>query len=113
MAFVATLDRIDKVKNVEDEMMNYVKFKAAMEKRDWDIDLGKEIIQRYQEAYVLEDESCQQLYGLLLFPEKLWKVVNHYMSARKSWISEKDIEKLRKVINQEYKRRDFLEKLFL
>ena len=36
MAFVATLDRIDKVKNVEDEMMNYVKFKAAMEKRDWD-----------------------------------------------------------------------------
>ena len=25
MAFVATLDRIDKVKNVEDEMMNYVK----------------------------------------------------------------------------------------
>ena len=29
MAFVATLDRIDKVKNVEDEMMNYVKFKAA------------------------------------------------------------------------------------
>ena len=23
MAFVATLDRIDKVKNVEDEMMNY------------------------------------------------------------------------------------------
>ncbi len=35
MAFVATLDRIDKVKNVEDEMMNYVKFKAAMEKRDW------------------------------------------------------------------------------
>lgn len=36
MAFVATLDRIDKVKNVEDEMMNYVKFKAAMEKSDWD-----------------------------------------------------------------------------
>ena len=36
MAFVATLDRIDKVKNVEDEMMNYVKFKAAMENRDWD-----------------------------------------------------------------------------
>lgn len=34
MAFVATLDRIDKVKNVEDEMMNYVKFKAAMEKRE-------------------------------------------------------------------------------
>ena len=31
MAFVATLDRIDKVKNVEDEMMNYVKFNAAME----------------------------------------------------------------------------------
>ena len=36
MAYVATLARIDKVKNVEDEMMNYVKFKAAMEKRDWD-----------------------------------------------------------------------------
>ena len=34
MAFVATLDRIDKVKNVEDEMMNYVKFKAAIEKRE-------------------------------------------------------------------------------
>ena len=42
MAFVATLDRIDKVKNVEDEMMNYVKFKAAMEKRDWDEELKEQ-----------------------------------------------------------------------
>ena len=34
MAFTATLDRIDKVKNLEDEMMPYVQFKAAIEKRE-------------------------------------------------------------------------------
>ena len=70
MAFVATLDRIDKVKNVEDEMMNYVKFKAAMEKRDWDEEDEIDIIQiegttkynvLFLESYTIQEEIKKNL----------------------------------------------------
>ncbi len=93
------------------DLSNFLR--KMMEKHDWDEGLGMEMILQYQKAYTLSEEEHRLLYGLLLFPEKFWKVVNHYMSSRKSWISEKDIDKLKKVIEQEQKRRSFLEKLFL
>jgi hypothetical protein len=48
----------------------------------------------------------------LLFPEKFWKIANHYYNTHKAWISGRDIEKLDKVIAQEENRIKFLENLF-
>lgn len=92
------------------DMANF--FRKIMEKNDWDIKLGMELIGLYQELAGLEKDEMEQLYGVLLFPEKFWKVSNHYMSSRKNWISEKDIEKLKKVVEQEEKRLYFIETLF-
>ena len=46
------------------------------------------------------------------FPEKFWKISNHYYNSNKAWVSGRDIEKLEKVIEQEAKRLTFLEKAF-
>ena len=44
-------------------------------------------------------------------PEKYWKIVSHYYNTGKSWIPDKDIEKLKIVIRQEDQKERFLRSL--
>lgn len=92
------------------DLANYVR--KMMEKNGWDEELGMEIVRGYDTVRPLEREGYLQLYGLLLFPEKFWKLTNHYMNSNKVWIPGRDIEKLEKVIAQEAKRLKFMENLF-
>ena len=57
-------------------------------------------------------EEKQLLHVLLLFPEKFWKVSNHYSNSHKAWVSGRDIEKLNRLIAAEPAREHFLENLF-
>ena len=86
--------------------------RKMMEKHNWDEKLGAKLLEEYQSVHELKQEELQKLYGILLFPEKFWKITNHYMNSRKTWISERDIEKLKKVITQEKERLNFVENLF-
>lgn len=92
------------------DLANFLR--KMMEKNNWDVGLGVELIHTYNQVHSLSEDGMQQLYGILLFPEKFWKVTNHYMNSRKSWISERDVEKLKKVIEQEAQRLFFVENLF-
>ena len=92
------------------DLANFMR--KMQEKNDWEISLGKEILESYTKVRTLQKVEYEKLYGLLLFPEKFWKVTNHYMNSRKSWISERDIEKLEKVIEQEEKRLKFTQNVF-
>lgn len=82
------------------------------EKNDWDINIGSEILDAYIGERALSESEWEKLYALLFFPEKFWKITNHYMNSRKTWISQRDIEKLKKVIEQEGQRLNFMENLF-
>lgn len=86
--------------------------RKMLEKNDWEINVGVEIIDAYRKKKPLTEADWEKLYALLLFPEKFWKVTNHYMNSRKTWISQRDIEKLKKVIEQEGKRLHFMQNLF-
>ena len=92
------------------DLATYVR--KMMEKNGWDEELGIAIVQEYHKIRPISQGDYQKLCGLLLFPEKFWKVANHYMSSNKAWIPEKDIEKLKKVIEQEMNRLKFVENLF-
>lgn len=92
------------------DLANFIR--KMLEKSDWDIALGMKLIDIYNEECELGDDGYYQLYGLLLFPEKFWKITNHYINSRKAWISGRDIEKLKKVIEQENMRLKFMENLF-
>ena len=92
------------------DLANYTR--KMLEKNGWDAELGAEIIHSYEKARPLGEAEYRQLHGLLLFPEKFWKLTNHYMNSSKVWIPEKDLEKLNKVIRQEEKRLIFAENLF-
>lgn len=91
------------------DLANFIR--KMQEKNNWDVGIGNEILKCYEKIRPLSEVEFEKLYALLLFPEKFWKVTNHYMNSRKSWISERDIEKLRKVIEQEESRIHFVEQL--
>lgn len=92
------------------DLANFIR--KMLEKNEWDEQLGRALMEEYDACRPLLKDEYRQLYCLLLFPEKFWKVTNHYMNARKTWISARDIDKLKKVMEQEEKRLNFIENVF-
>ena len=92
------------------DLANFIR--KMLEKNEWNEKIGRELISEYDRYRSIEMEEYRLLYGLLLFPEKFWKVTNHYMNSRKTWISGREIDKLKKVMEQEEQRLKFLENVF-
>lgn len=92
------------------DLANYLR--KILEKNSWSTDMGKHILEAYEKQRKLCKEEKQLLHVLLLFPEKFWKVSNHYSNSHKAWVSGRDIEKLNRLIAAEPAREHFLENLF-
>lgn len=86
--------------------------RKILEKYNWNTGLGIEMITAYDKVRKLLPEELEQLYLRLAYPQKYWKIANHYYNSRKSWVSGRDIEKLEKVMEQEEQRKQFLRMLF-
>ena len=86
----------------------YQFIRKVMEKNDWNIDYGMSIIKEYKAIKDISKDELEVLYLLLLFPEKFWKVTNYYFNSNKSWLSRRNIQKLKKVGEQQGKRKEFL-----
>ncbi len=92
------------------DLANFLR--KMLEKNNWNEELGMSLIQSYTDVRPLSVSEYRQLYLILLFPEKFWKIANHYYNSHKAWLSGRDIEKLDKVVAQEEARNCFLENLF-
>ncbi len=89
----------------------YQFMRKVMEKNNWDINYGMSIIKEYHDVKPISKDELEVLYLLLLFPEKFWKVTNYYFNSNKSWVSRRNIQKLKKVGEQNPKRNKFLSEL--
>lgn len=99
--------------NYNPQIMDFVHFlRKMMEKNSWDENLGAALVESYTRIRPFQKREYQVLYLMLLFPEKFWKIANHYYNSHKAWLSGRDIEKLDKVMEQEEARMRFLEKIF-
>ena len=68
----------------------------------------------YRELYEetgISEKDIEYIYILYSYPEKFYKISNQYINSPKNWISPKMIEKLDKVIKDEGKKLELLEKL--
>ena len=92
------------------DLANFIR--KMMEKNNWNAELGIELIKSYEDVRKLEKQELSYLYFYLAYPEKFWKIANHYNQSHKAWLSGRNIEKLTKVIAQEGARERFLEILF-
>ncbi len=89
----------------------YQFIRKVMEKNDWDILYGSNMIEAYDQIKPITKEELQVLYVLLLYPEKFWKITNFYYNGKKSWVSGRNTQKLTMIGEQNEKKEMFLQKL--
>lgn len=96
------------------QVMDLYQFiRKAMEKNDWNIHVGDHILDEYQQIRPLSKNELRLLYILLLFPEKFWKITNFYYNSKKSWIPQKNVQKLLALSDQIQQKNKFLNRIEL
>lgn len=90
----------------------YFYIRKCLEKNDWDIDLGSMILDTYTDILPMDRDERKLLYILLLYPEKFWKITNFYYNGKKSWVPQRNIQKLVGTWEQSRGRKKFLECLY-
>lgn len=89
----------------------YQFIRKVMEKYNWDSRMFYRLVDEYDRICPLSDEEMELLLVLLSYPEKFWKIINQYINANKSWIPEKNVEKLSRVIEQNGRKRELIDKI--
>lgn len=95
---VINLERFGKDSGVRDL---YLLFRKIAEKTDWSLSLGNRMIEAYEANRTLQPFEWKQFIYRLAYPDKFWKIVNFYYNSKKSWIPDKNLEKLENLVNQE------------
>lgn len=90
----------------------YYFLRKVMEKHRWKEELGKSMLDAYESIRPLEQREREYLALCLAYPEKFWKTANTYYHSNKSWIPEKNVEKLQTAITQTEEKLRFLENIF-
>lgn len=90
----------------------YLLMRKLLEKTDWSVALGRELLTAYQKITPISAYAYIDLYYRLAYPEKFWKIVNFYYNSGKAWIPQRNQEKLDKLLAQEQQKKDFLETVF-
>ena len=90
----------------------YLLFRKMMEKWEWDTSLGAEMLETYDHIRSIPNEEFRLLHILLSYPEKFWKVANQYYNNRKSWIPEKNMQKLLQTMDQAEMKQRSIQQLF-
>lgn len=86
----------------------YQFMRKILEKHEWEVSLGFQMLEAYEKERPLDKGEKEYLYILLLYPEKFWKIANHYYNSRKSWTSCQNTDKLKRCICQIEERNKFL-----
>lgn len=106
------ITNFDRVKN-ECQIVDLYQFmRKILEKYDWNITLAYKMIDEYDKIRMVTETDLEILAAMFAFPEKYWKIINYYFNMNKAWIPPKSIDKLSLVIEQNVKRKEFIETLF-
>lgn len=90
----------------------YLFLRKLLEKTNWSVPLARGLLDVYSREKKLTAADMLQLYYRFAYPEKFWKVANFYFNSQKSWIPDRNMEKLEKVLAQENIKKAFLEQTF-
>lgn len=89
------------------DLSNFMR--KILEKHNWNLGLGMDMLDAYNKVRLLTAAEMKQLYIRLAYPEKFWKISNHYYNSNKAWMCSRDLEKLSKVVGQEEAKERFLQ----
>ena len=90
----------------------YLLFRKISEKCDWSLDMAQSMLDAYQNRRVFPPIEWRSLCLRLAYPEKFWKIINFNYNSRKSWMPNRNYDKLESLIHQEKNREKLLNKFF-
>ena len=86
----------------------YLFMRKLLEKNNWNLEAGREILGLYEKE---REISCAERISMIYrfaYPEKFWKIANFYFNSKKSFMPEKNTEKLEKLLEQDRDREAFI-----
>lgn len=86
-------------------------FRKVMEKNEWDAKIGEAMLEGYGSVLTLGRKEREFLAVVLSYPLKYRKLMNQYMNGKKTWISDKNMQKLIGVREQENVKTGYLQSL--
>lgn len=87
----------------------YQFLRKTMEKNDWNQGIGEIILDEYNRNRKISEQEYHLLYVMLLYPEKFWKITNFYYNGKKSWIPQRNIQKLQSIALQNKAKSNFIQ----
>ncbi len=90
----------------------YYFMRKVLEKNHWSLRLGARMLETYNRIFPMGQGDWNLLYILFLYPEKYWKQLNYYYNTRKSWISDRNRDKIFMLEQQKEGRGAFLDFLY-
>jgi CotS family spore coat protein len=90
----------------------YLFFRKVCQKYDWSIDMANTMLEAYQNRRTIPPIELRSLKLMLEYPEKFWKIIDRYYNSKKSWMSDKNNEKLENLLRQEKNKEKLINKLF-
>ena len=85
--------------------------RKVMEKNKWQVEKGVVLWNGYCEGAGCSKKELEFLITILSYPIKYWKLLNQYINSKKTWISNKNMEKLKAVCEQEESKDKFLQQM--
>ena len=86
----------------------YFFLRKVMEKHDWNQGFGLELLESYDRVKALSEQERKILKILLSYPEKFWKVLNHYYNGNKAYLPDQMKDKMQKVYVQQRNKSKFV-----
>ena len=86
--------------------------RKILEKNNWNVRLGQDIILAYHQQRPLSEPEVRNLKIRLAYPWKFWKLINHYASSSRTWLTGRNMEKLEIMIRQEKAWLEFIDCCF-
>ncbi|MEE0368406.1 MAG: hypothetical protein UDT01_07925 [Blautia sp.] len=91
--------------------------RKILEKYSWDPRIAEKMLSSYNAVRPISKSEWQNLKVRFLYPEKYWKLANHYYTHNKVVVSGKNVEKLRMMIRQKeqwesFSGQSFVQELF-
>lgn len=83
--------------------------RKILEKNHYEFFYGQIFLEAYARCCPLKKEEYEDLYAMLFYPEKYWKLANQYMNRRKTFLSPKLTEKLLEIVELEKRKVEFLQ----
>lgn len=86
----------------------YFFLRKVLEKHDWNPAYGAALIENYDRIRPVSSEELAILKLLLSYPEKFWKVLNHYYNGNKVYLPEQMQDKMKRVYQQQKAKQNFV-----